>query len=48
MTSMFAGNNVFGQDNKPNQIISLWPEQPKIKLEVFFAAIFTERRYRYC
>ncbi|MEN6386790.1 MAG: alpha/beta hydrolase [Phycisphaerales bacterium] len=35
MTSVFAGNDVFGENNKTNQIISLWPENPKIKLEVF-------------
>jgi acetyl esterase/lipase len=35
MTACSVGNNVFGENNKPNQIISLWPENNKIKLEVF-------------
>jgi acetyl esterase/lipase len=28
-------NNVCGKENEPNQVISLWPDQPKITLEVF-------------
>jgi acetyl esterase/lipase len=28
-------NNVCGKDNEPNQVINLWPDQPKITLEVF-------------
>jgi acetyl esterase/lipase len=35
MTACIAGNNAFGKDNTPNQVIGLWPDQPKILLEVF-------------